>query len=86
MKKAQSRRRASRAKIKKTPPTIGAYLAGIPESSRKTFNELRTAIRSAVPAKRSKPSATAFPLSSTSESWFGSLHLRTTAVCSPPPP
>lgn len=51
MKRAKSRRSATPTRGKKAPPTIAEYVAGIPESSRKAFNELRAAIRSAVSAE-----------------------------------
>jgi uncharacterized protein YdhG (YjbR/CyaY superfamily) len=49
MKKAKSVRRSSAAKAKRAPITVDEYLAQIPAASRKIFNALRSAIRSAVP-------------------------------------
>jgi uncharacterized protein YdhG (YjbR/CyaY superfamily) len=49
MKKANSRNRRATSKSKIAPKNVDEYLAGIPESSRRTFNKLRAAIRSAVP-------------------------------------
>ena len=51
MKKVTSTRRKAPAKARKTgaPRTVEEYLARVPESSRRTFTELRTVIRSAVP-------------------------------------
>lgn len=49
MKKAKSRNRTPAMPGKIAPNNVDEYLAGIPESSRSTFNELRTVIRSAVP-------------------------------------
>ena len=49
MKKANSRNRRAASKSKIAPKNIDEYLAGIPESSRGTFNKMRAAIRSAVP-------------------------------------
>jgi uncharacterized protein YdhG (YjbR/CyaY superfamily) len=49
MKKAKSPNRRAVSKSKIAPKNVDEYLAGIPESSRGTFNKLRAAIRSAVP-------------------------------------
>jgi uncharacterized protein YdhG (YjbR/CyaY superfamily) len=49
MKKANSRNRRAASKSKITHKNIDEYLAGIPESSRGTFDKMRAAIRSAVP-------------------------------------
>jgi len=49
MKKANSRNRRAASKSKIAPKNVDEYLAGIPESSRGTFNKMRAAIRSAVP-------------------------------------
>jgi uncharacterized protein YdhG (YjbR/CyaY superfamily) len=49
MKKANSRNRRAGSKSKIAPKNVDEYLAGIPESSRGTFNKMRAAIRSAVP-------------------------------------
>ena len=49
MKTANSLNRRAASKSKIAPKNVDEYLAGIPESSRATFNKLRAAIRSAVP-------------------------------------
>jgi uncharacterized protein YdhG (YjbR/CyaY superfamily) len=49
MKKASSRNRRAASKSRIAPKNVDEYLAGIPESSRSTFNKMRAAIRSAVP-------------------------------------
>jgi uncharacterized protein YdhG (YjbR/CyaY superfamily) len=49
MKKANSHNRRAASKSKIAPKNVDEYLAGIPESSRGTFNKMRAAIRSAVP-------------------------------------
>jgi uncharacterized protein YdhG (YjbR/CyaY superfamily) len=49
MKKSNSRKRRSASKSKIVPKDVDEYLAGIPEPARSTFNEMRAAIRSAVP-------------------------------------
>ncbi len=49
VKKSNSRNRRSASKSKIVPKNVDEYLAGIPESSRSTFNKMRVAIRSAVP-------------------------------------
>ena len=49
MKKAQSASRISTKKAKSSPKTVQQYLAAVPRSARATFNQLRAAIRSAVP-------------------------------------
>jgi len=51
MKKANSRNRRAASKSKITHKNIDEYLAGIPESSRGTFDKMRAAIRSAVPSQ-----------------------------------
>jgi uncharacterized protein YdhG (YjbR/CyaY superfamily) len=47
MKKVKSRKRVSKRKA--VPNTVDEYLAGIPEPARSTLNQIRAAIRSAVP-------------------------------------
>jgi uncharacterized protein YdhG (YjbR/CyaY superfamily) len=42
--------RSSAAKLKGPPKSVDEYLAGIPEPARSTLNQVRAAIRSAVPA------------------------------------
>ncbi len=51
MKKAQSRNRGPAARGKTAPVTIDEYLAGVPEPARSTLSQLRSVIRSAVPAE-----------------------------------
>jgi len=51
MKKSTSGRRSSAAKDKDTPKNVEDYLAGVPEPARSTFNKLRAAVQSAVPAE-----------------------------------
>jgi uncharacterized protein YdhG (YjbR/CyaY superfamily) len=51
MKKLRTGRRSSAAKGKDAPKNVEEYLAGIPEPARITFNKLRAAIQSAVPAE-----------------------------------
>jgi uncharacterized protein YdhG (YjbR/CyaY superfamily) len=47
MKKVKSRKRGSKRKA--VPNTVDEYLAGVPEPARSTLNQIRAAIRSAVP-------------------------------------
>jgi uncharacterized protein YdhG (YjbR/CyaY superfamily) len=47
--RSPAKRRDTRAKSAAGSPTIAEYVAGIPESSRKTFDALRAAVRQAVP-------------------------------------
>ncbi len=49
VKKAKSGKRSSAAKGKAAPKNVEEYLAGVPEPARSTLNQLRAAIRSAVP-------------------------------------
>jgi uncharacterized protein YdhG (YjbR/CyaY superfamily) len=49
MKKAKSGNRRTSAKRKAAPKSVEEYLAGVPEPARSTLNQLRAAIRSAVP-------------------------------------
>jgi uncharacterized protein YdhG (YjbR/CyaY superfamily) len=49
MKKLKSANRASAAKGKTAPKSVDDYFAGIPQPARKKLNEIRAAIRSAVP-------------------------------------
>ncbi len=51
MKKAESRKRGSAAGSKSTPATIDEYLAGVSEPARSTLSQLRSVIRSVVPAE-----------------------------------
>ncbi len=48
--KAKTTRRKSTRRSKKADKTVEGYVATIPESSRKTFNQLHAAVRSAVPS------------------------------------
>ena len=50
MKKIKFGRRSSAAKGKGAPKNVEEYLAGVPEPVRSTFNKLRAAVHSAVPA------------------------------------
>jgi uncharacterized protein YdhG (YjbR/CyaY superfamily) len=49
MKKVKSGHRRSTVKGSGTPKTVDEYLAGVPEPARSTLQEIRAAIRSAVP-------------------------------------
>jgi uncharacterized protein YdhG (YjbR/CyaY superfamily) len=49
MKRVKSGSRSSAAKGNRTPKSFDEYLAGVPEPARSTLNEMRAAIRSAVP-------------------------------------
>jgi uncharacterized protein YdhG (YjbR/CyaY superfamily) len=49
MKKAKSGNRRPAAKTTGAPKNFEEYLAGVPEPARSTLNEIRAAIRSAVP-------------------------------------
>jgi len=49
MKKVQSGNRSSTAEGNRAPKDVDEYLAAVPEPARSTFNQLRAAIRSAVP-------------------------------------
>ncbi len=49
MKKAKSH--ASSLRGKGAPETVGEYIASVPEPARSTLNQIRAAIRSAVPAE-----------------------------------
>ena len=49
MSKMKSGNRSSAAKRNGPPKTVDEYLAGVPEPARSTLNNIRTAIRSAVP-------------------------------------
>jgi uncharacterized protein YdhG (YjbR/CyaY superfamily) len=49
MKKLKSANRASAAKGKAAPKSVEDYLASVPQPARKRLNEIRAAIRSAVP-------------------------------------
>jgi uncharacterized protein YdhG (YjbR/CyaY superfamily) len=49
MKKVKSGKRSSAVKGNNAPKNVDEYLAGVPEPARGTLNELRAAIRSAVP-------------------------------------
>jgi uncharacterized protein YdhG (YjbR/CyaY superfamily) len=51
MKKNTSRVRGSTGKNSAAPKTVDEYLAAIPEPARSTLNQVRAAIRSAVPAE-----------------------------------
>ena len=51
MKRVKSGKRSSAAKSNAAPKDVEEYVASVPESVRSTFNELRAAIRSAVPAE-----------------------------------
>jgi uncharacterized protein YdhG (YjbR/CyaY superfamily) len=51
MKKIKSRKRTSAAKASDGPKNVEEYLVGVPEPARSTFNKLRAAIQSAVPAE-----------------------------------
>jgi len=48
--KAKTARRKSIGRSKKAEQTVEGYVARAPESSRKTFNQLRAAVRAAVPS------------------------------------
>jgi uncharacterized protein YdhG (YjbR/CyaY superfamily) len=48
-KKTRSRKRVSAAKPPNFPKTVEQYLARVPEPARRTLEEIRAAIRSAVP-------------------------------------
>jgi uncharacterized protein YdhG (YjbR/CyaY superfamily) len=50
MKKAKSATGPSPAKRKPAPKTVGEYVTRVPRRARKTFNDIRAAVRSAVPA------------------------------------
>jgi uncharacterized protein YdhG (YjbR/CyaY superfamily) len=50
-KKTRSRKRVSAAKPSNFPKTVEQYLARVPEPARSTMEEIRAAIRSAVPAE-----------------------------------
>jgi uncharacterized protein YdhG (YjbR/CyaY superfamily) len=50
MKKAKSGEISPGAKGTSAPATIDEYLAGVPEPARSTLNQIRAAIRSALPA------------------------------------
>jgi uncharacterized protein YdhG (YjbR/CyaY superfamily) len=49
MKRVRLGNRGSIAKGNRAPKNVDAYVAGVPEPARTTFNKLRAAIRSAVP-------------------------------------
>jgi uncharacterized protein YdhG (YjbR/CyaY superfamily) len=51
MKKTKARKRARTTKAKGGAKTVEEYLARIPEPARNTFDKLRAAIRSVVPAE-----------------------------------
>ena len=51
MKKVKSGKRSPTAKSSSAPTNVDEYLAGVPEPARGTLNEIRAAIRSAVPAE-----------------------------------
>jgi uncharacterized protein YdhG (YjbR/CyaY superfamily) len=51
MKRVKSGKRSSAAKSNAAPKDIEEYVASVPEPARTTFNKLREAIRSAVPAE-----------------------------------
>ena len=51
MKKPKSAGRSSATKGKADPKTISKYLARVPRPARRTFNQLRATIRSAVPRR-----------------------------------
>jgi uncharacterized protein YdhG (YjbR/CyaY superfamily) len=51
MKKAKSGGRSAGAKVSDAPKNVEDYLAVVPEAARTTFNKLRAAIQSAVPAE-----------------------------------
>jgi uncharacterized protein YdhG (YjbR/CyaY superfamily) len=50
-KKTRSRKRVSAAEPSNFPKTVEQYLARVPEPARSTMEEIRAAIRSAVPAE-----------------------------------
>lgn len=54
MKKTKSGRRSSAAKSDDVPKNVEEYLVRVPEPARSTFNKLRAAIQSAVPAEASE--------------------------------
>jgi uncharacterized protein YdhG (YjbR/CyaY superfamily) len=49
MKKAHASNRSSAPKRNVAPKNVDEYLAGVPEPARSTLNNVRAAIRSAVP-------------------------------------
>lgn len=51
MKKVKSGKRSSAGKGKDAPINVEEYVSSVPEPARSTFNNLRAAIRSAVPAE-----------------------------------
>ena len=51
MKRVKSGKRSSAVKSNAAPKDVEEYVASVPESVRSTFNKLRAAIRSAVPAE-----------------------------------
>ena len=51
MRKVKSGKRSSAAKSNAVPKDVEEYVASVPEPVRSTFNKLRAAIRSAVPAE-----------------------------------
>jgi uncharacterized protein YdhG (YjbR/CyaY superfamily) len=51
MKKAKARKRSSAAKGAAAPKDFEEYVAGVPEAARGALNQMRAAIRSAVPAE-----------------------------------
>ncbi len=51
MKRVKSGKRSSAPKSNAAPKDVEEYVASVPESVRSTFNKLRAAIRSAVPAE-----------------------------------
>jgi uncharacterized protein YdhG (YjbR/CyaY superfamily) len=51
MKRAKTGKRSTAVKGSGAPKTVDEYLAGVPQPARSNFDELRAAIRSAVPAE-----------------------------------
>jgi uncharacterized protein YdhG (YjbR/CyaY superfamily) len=49
MKKRETGKRSAASKSSGAPKNVDEYLAGVPEPARSTLNEIRAAIRSAVP-------------------------------------
>jgi uncharacterized protein YdhG (YjbR/CyaY superfamily) len=62
MKKVKSGNRSSAAKGKGAPKNVDEYLAGVPEPARGTLNEIRAAIRSAVPPEATEAISYGMPM------------------------
>ena len=62
MKKVKSGNRSSAAKGKGAPKNVDEYLAGVPEPARGTLNEIRAAIRSAVPPEATEAISYGIPM------------------------